>query len=298
MVRFYRVHSSVTTPENYHRVLGNIGLREASTFEGFCYQHDNTIFCKIDAPSFDATPDNIFLNSYRAVSMRVRSALNSHQTHQRYEEKMIAEDYPQVDKNKLKILQQIGKIVCSKDLPVLEAKYHEYYLKNRSDDLEYCIIPLSKRPWFLCNDVETLLYDPALEQIAVNQDGPLEEIACTVQICGDGGVLVFSHLNVNRNGLFKNFVEKIREMTSEEAENKLLLFIFTHFFNVLISPVQIGETQKCLLEELFSFNTDYQPGRAKIYQSVMLPFPQLGVEKFKYKLLSQELEESEFKSKK
>jgi hypothetical protein len=45
-----------------------IGIREASTFYGFCNKHDDEIFGPLEKVRFAATPDQIFLYHYRAFA--------------------------------------------------------------------------------------------------------------------------------------------------------------------------------------------------------------------------------------
>ncbi len=48
-----------------------VGIKKASTFTGFCSNHDNSIFAPLERQPFIASPEQCFLLAYRAVAMEV-----------------------------------------------------------------------------------------------------------------------------------------------------------------------------------------------------------------------------------
>ena len=51
--------------------LERIGLKEASTFNGFCNHHDTKLFKEIDTTPFRASPHQLFAQVYRAHARQV-----------------------------------------------------------------------------------------------------------------------------------------------------------------------------------------------------------------------------------
>jgi hypothetical protein len=56
-----------------------IGIREASTFYGFCNKHDDEIFGPLEKVSFTGTPEQIFLYHYRAFAEDLYQRLRTKQ---------------------------------------------------------------------------------------------------------------------------------------------------------------------------------------------------------------------------
>ena len=52
-----------------------VGVRQASTFHGFCSRHDSEIFAPLEDSIFLATPEQCFLLAYRAFSLEVYKKL-------------------------------------------------------------------------------------------------------------------------------------------------------------------------------------------------------------------------------
>jgi hypothetical protein len=52
--------------ENYSPTL--IGIRESTTFTGFCKDHDTKLFAPIEAKQFKSDPEQLFLHHYRATA--------------------------------------------------------------------------------------------------------------------------------------------------------------------------------------------------------------------------------------
>jgi hypothetical protein len=48
-----------------------VGINQASTFTGFCSEHDRAIFAPLETMPFTATPEQCFLLCYRAVAREI-----------------------------------------------------------------------------------------------------------------------------------------------------------------------------------------------------------------------------------
>jgi hypothetical protein len=56
----------------------SVGRNEASTFTGFCSEHDRDIFAPIDRDMLDATnPEHLFLLAYRAVTFELHAIMDA-----------------------------------------------------------------------------------------------------------------------------------------------------------------------------------------------------------------------------
>ncbi|MCE2453841.1 MAG: SEC-C domain-containing protein, partial [Nitrospinae bacterium] len=51
------------------------GINKASTFSGFCSQHDNAIFAPLEKKAFRGTPEQCFLLGYRALVLELYKKL-------------------------------------------------------------------------------------------------------------------------------------------------------------------------------------------------------------------------------
>src|SRR5687768_16231274 len=76
IARDNHVYSYIPTVHTLNRTGGRFeakltGIRKASTFTGFCAEHDKSMFADLEDRDFSGDPKQVFLLAYRAASMEL-----------------------------------------------------------------------------------------------------------------------------------------------------------------------------------------------------------------------------------
>lgn len=286
----YSIINSYINTQTEQNGMKLVGIKEASTFTGFCNLHDSEMFKKIDGKTIEDSTEVYFLSNFRAMCFRniitieTTAALVNYlgASHQHN---------PQLDKNDLiEIGNCDGYEPIVYDFPYFQQKYGHAYLTKNYSNLEYCVIYFKGKPWFLGSDLTNFIMNinanPLIYVGRINNKTPFEEISCTIFNAEEGGVIVFAHLNLNQNNLFTQFVLEFNKLSPSQIQEILLHYIFTNFNNIFFSPALSGKQQQMLKH---IFNSQLTNDIKLIYNQIK-QLPALNIVKVKYKLLSNQNE--------
>ncbi|MGL4594237.1 MAG: hypothetical protein ACRCUY_05865 [Thermoguttaceae bacterium] len=174
------------------------GIRETSTFKGFCAKHDRELFLLIENKPFTATAEQIFLHAYRAVAKE-----NYLKTRQAEQVGTIPETRKKVFNCKSQIitpeerLHSSGSNAGAEDMRLLKKKMDDLLLKRCFTKLRTTYIRFKKTPCIVCNFVYTPdmnFSDNKIQDFSL-PPGKMEHLFVTLSpIENKGGYLLLSHL--------------------------------------------------------------------------------------------------------
>ena len=136
------------------------GINNASTFTGFCKEHDKMLFYDIDNKNFTSEKKQVFLLSYRAISRELFvqiGQLNSINTLRDGDKglDLINQIHHQRKIDQLKI----GMEHTNNDLVFIKEKLDKILISNEYDDIKGFIIKCKKNPNLLCSGFMFPHYD-------------------------------------------------------------------------------------------------------------------------------------------
>ena len=214
-----------------------VGIREASTFRGFCSVHDNELFAPIDDKPFVGDVGQILLLGYRAVC---------HELHSKLFARDLDEQLREFDKGQSKWYQRIyqdalsardsGIVVSINELEEAKVFYEKAIFENSHAEISYFCAFFDRRPEVLCSGVTQAVYDFCGEKLMDLGDLnlPADWLSIALIASGDGGAAVISCPSSHKNSV--KVLSTLDELNVEELPHAIVRFAFEFFENTYISP--------------------------------------------------------------
>jgi hypothetical protein len=256
------VYSFVPDPENIRKHGGKLkpqllGINSASTFTGFCSNHDNSIFSKIEKEPFRASQEQCFLLAYRSFAREIftKKALVSSLdiTRQADRGKPQSEQYAIQFKN---YAMYVGASAALKDNDYYKPLMDNILISKDFSDIRAYVIELVSPPPVMCS---SSIYpyrdfnDNILQDIA-NLESIPHLLGITSFSSGKRGFIVFTWLNESGHAC-QTFIDSFRKLPSSRITDGLIRFFFTYSENVHINPDWWGNLDQnrrdSLVERLF-----------------------------------------------
>ena len=215
-----------------------IGVREASTFTGFCNKHDSATFLPIERNPFQDEPEHCFLLAYRAIC---RSLFMKRGNVEFFELlKQLDRTLPAAERLQRQSFHQANKVFSHDMLAMAEAIKKQYDVALINQDYSkvyYYVFRIRTIPEITCNGTITphfdfqgqILQDPSKPY--VSQEHITYSIIPTD---GSGGAIVFSW--VGESQVAKRLVQSLIGLATSQLPHAIVRFTFEHFENVFASP--------------------------------------------------------------
>ncbi len=216
------------------------GIKEATTFTGFCSLHDNETFKPLEDHEFRNTYEQTFLLAYRAICKEI---------HAKNFQLSLIPQIRETDKGKSLSEQIITQDFCGlnqkgadkglEDLMIYKKEYDAKLISNNFDDLHHYIIEIDETPDILCSGAfypeidfngQVLQSTDDFNNLSIKLDLITFSIICT----DSGGAIVFSWIGESK--INNKLVASINSLPHSEISNKIIEFAFEYFENIAISP--------------------------------------------------------------
>ena len=218
---------------------GLVGIKQASTFTGFCEYHDRKPFELIENNSFVPEKKQCFLLSYRALCRELftkKAALESgkllHQTDKGQSINI---------QHQVQSCVSLNKIVLEKDLQKLSNRKKQYdksLISDKYDNFCYYVLGLDQIPEVLCSGGFSPEFDfnGNLLQDYSNLQKDLDSFYFSLIPVKKFGTAVFGWIESDGAACSK-FIKSLQSLNLEnEISNALIRFIFDAFENVFFKP--------------------------------------------------------------
>jgi hypothetical protein len=246
-------------------VPSKIGIKNASTFTGFCAKHDNEIFSPIEKHDFTCCPEHAFLLGYRSLCRELfaKKALLDMQ-----------DLFSTMDRGKpLEIqipLQQFSSAIIAgaqaghNDLLKIKTEYDRILEEKDFEKVRYYVLIFDSYPDVLCAGGFWPQYDfvghKVQEPVAPDSEGMQFSLITTDK----GGAAVFTWFK--NKGISEEFIKSFNSISDLDISHAILRFVFEYFENTYIRPSwweNLSEESRTKLHHrmamLDSLLTEHQP---------------------------------------
>jgi len=220
---------------NGRPIAHKIGIKEATTFTGFCGFHDNEIFRPIETAPFTSTEEQCFLLAYRAVAKEVymKKAQKESLPINREFEKGVNPEFQRF----IHDLNTNWKIGVEKGLIDLESHWQEFnekIISKNYSDIRYLTIYINDVPDIMFSGCFPPEYDFHGNHIQKWGDLSLDLnlITFTSFATGEGGIIVFSWLK-SSNPVCSNFIKSLLSLSEKEIPNAVVRLSIEYSENVV-----------------------------------------------------------------
>lgn len=213
------------------------GLRNASTFTGFCNYHDTTTFRPIEINSFQATEEHSFLLAYRAICRELflkRARVEHLEKARKYDQgsDIMKQLYWQgFIKNHLGAERSTLKY-----LETDKVAYDQCLTSNNFSQVQYYIIRINSTPDFMFSGSVMPDYDFSGAKIQDLTDYNQKPDLVNVSLINTdtGGAIVFSW--VGKNKAAEQLLRSLHALNDNEICHAIVRFSFEYIENIFLSP--------------------------------------------------------------
>lgn len=211
-----------------------IGLKDASTFPGFCTNHDCQLFAPVERSGFDATHANAFLLAYRALT---------YELHQKRKSLGAAAIVSSLDGGRpfadQAFVQQLAANFYS-DAVVAEAELHKHWLEMKADYVEGQFASLQSVFLFFDRPLPFVssFYIPPYEDFDDGcvqgwRDLELDYVALSSLNWGNGSAVALSW---RRGSKLSRLADQLEASDRRHTATLLFRFALANSENVFLSP--------------------------------------------------------------
>jgi hypothetical protein len=217
-----------------------VGIKEATTFTGFCQYHDSETFEPIENSPFAPSQQSVFLLAYRALCRELYAKKFQYELISTIEigDKGLPPEAQRAYQENIKTYKQ-GVRAGLDDLNHYKSLYDRLLLAGDFSDVSYYAILFDGVPDFMCSSAILLEMDFKGNQLQTLQDFSktnkrLEQCTFSLIATDSGGAAVFSWIGANPPGI--RFVDSLDSFDDADLPHAVTRFSFEFFENVAVSP--------------------------------------------------------------
>ena len=215
-----------------------VGIRRASTFPGFCADHDNAIFAPLEKKNFSGTAEQFHLLGYRALA---REMYNKRAA------SALVDFIRETDRGKSFVEQvaiqatvdgmNAGFDTSNRNLDYYKSRYDRCLVSGEFDSVEGYVIEFDAPPPVMCSGAVFPEQDfKGMELQDLGDFLRIPDLLCYASFYGGRrGAVVFSWLSENGDTC-RRFIESLKEIPNALVPGALLRFFFEYCENVHMAP--------------------------------------------------------------
>lgn len=217
-----------------------IGIRQASTFTGFCKKHDDELFVDIEKKPFTFTKRECFLHAYRALIREYftkRAVVNTAGFRSQFDSGRKLEE--QIAFQKINKGFSVGSEAGLKDIKSQKEDFETILATKSYENVNAIVLRFQKYPSVLASGGKSPVYcfdgGKRLQDLA-----DLSITPCAIYynaFCSeDNGYFVFTWLKHSDN-VCRPFVESLKRIERKELSNAIIRFLFSSCENIYMAPI-------------------------------------------------------------
>jgi hypothetical protein len=213
-------------------------IRQATTFTGFCSEHDSSVFRPIDLGEIAPTREQIFLLHYRSLCRELYVKRTTLQTNELRREADRGRPREFQDKLQRRVTNDALSIRDALDtLDQEKAKCDASLTKRNFDLLQGAFVRFRKTPSLACAGYTQPIFDFAARELQNPDDMsvPFVNLSFTLLPDEDGGVAVFSWFQ-EADTVCRQFVQSFLRLDDARKSDALVQFVFDSFENFAAQP--------------------------------------------------------------
>ena len=214
-----------------------IGIRDASTFRGFCARHDDQLFAPLEKEPFRGTAEQMALLGYRALCYELimkESLLD------------VDELLKEMDKGQPLSVQRFHQEALSirdlgagkaiEELEQQKSRYEKMLFSKNYTNLAHYVVFFPSTPEVVCSGIAQATHDffgnkvAELGHLNISADWLTFSLIAT----DDGGAAVFTWLTDHFKS--KDVIETLNSLPDTEQPHAIIRFAFEFFENTYLSP--------------------------------------------------------------
>ncbi len=216
-----------------------IGIKEASTFTGFCQKHDSETFKAIESHPFAVNQETMFLFAYRALCREVFAK------RRQSDSLPILEDLDQgLDKLSQRLLHEyhelhsLGVKVGLKEIEKIKSEYDAVLLNKDYSNVKFYVVRIRETAELMCSGIAypDFDFDGNKLQDLTDLSARLEAITFSIITAHVGSLVIFSWLQAG-NGPAHKLIESLSRMTRTDLPHAVTRFVISCSENVYFSPL-------------------------------------------------------------
>ncbi len=214
-------------------ILREVGIRNASTFFGFCGVHDNELFRAVEVDEFELSRRNAFLLTYRAICHELylkRAAREFIPFLRNLEIGMEIE--PRIEFAEQTDGYEVGVSSAIRELERTKAELDRMLLAEQFDSCNYYAITSTALPEYVCSGITQVLYDfdGAPLQDLGDLLNPAEWIAFNSIVSAQRNLIILSW--IGESSVTRRLQSSLERQDDDVLPDKLLRFAFENFANI------------------------------------------------------------------
>lgn len=216
--------------------LGKIGINKMSVFPGFCAHHDTTLFACIEQESFQATPQQCAMLSYRALARERHTKAGGIDVNEFLKGADKGRPFPQQLAIQMMLSDYgLGLSLAADDLDKAQIPHHEAIESGDFSHFESMVLKFPSGFPLLCSTGH-MPHDDWNGKIIQDLSDPKLKAdwltAVSFRSSGHSWV-VFTWLR--KKSIIKKYVESLERFTDQEAD-ALIKYFFTISENIAVNP--------------------------------------------------------------
>lgn len=237
------VYSFIPSLENIIKYQGRlhpelVGINKASTFTGFCSEHDNTIFSKVENEPFLGSQEQCFLIAYRALAREIytKKALVSSSNIRRQADRGVSLEQ-QYAIQAMNSLMDIGASAGLHNIEYYKTIFDKILLSGDFSGIRAYIIELDSPPSIMCSG--GVFPEQDYEGNRLQDVANLQVISHLLNFSsfygGNRGFIVFTWLP-ECDRTCQPFIDSLRTLPPDRMTDGLIRFLFEFCENLHIRP--------------------------------------------------------------
>ena len=216
--------------ESFALVWRDVGRNLATTFEGFCSEHDATLFARIDTRSFaPADREQLFLYAYRAVARELHTLMEAATRTQSMYQKRIEAGIDKGNEPELAGMMAVEQMMTAHATFAYKTWLDEALLDRNFDLLTHEIVRLASQPPAIAAsvffDLDTRRYQDEPPRIALN----------ILPISHDETVVIFSFTEADAEPV-REYISDILAAAGEYQKYLISRLLVLHAENFVVAP--------------------------------------------------------------
>jgi len=217
-----------------------LGIKQASTFTGFCGYHDSTTFEPIERHPFQSNEQHTFLAGYRALCKEQFSkatALENYAPFLRDSDKGKPEQAQRAIQAMVDGYED-GVKIGLEEVTHYKERYDNALTRGDFSASRYYVIRFAEIPEFMCSGATQPEFDFAGERLqdweSSREEGFLDYLTFTLTAVDSGGIAIFNWLDGAET--VTAFIRSLKALSDAELPHALVRFVFEYFENTYMSP--------------------------------------------------------------
>ena len=214
-----------------------VGLKDASTFRGFCSRHDDQLFSSLEKESFHGSAEQLALLGYRAVCYELLMKEFLLAVDNLAKEMDKGQPFPvQLYHQEAISIRDSGAGKSIEELEQQKRQYERMFFCKDYSNLAYYVVFFPSTPEVMCSGIAQATHDFLGNKIAElgHLDLPADWITFSLIATDDGGAAVFTWLADQVKS--KSVMMTLHDLPDAEQPHAILRFAFEFFENTYFSP--------------------------------------------------------------